>query len=739
MELLTPPATEPAVVAAAATGTAHATVPDTVAAASAAAASAAALPLPVAAAAALPLPLAAEAEHVSTGYASPSESAYSGSGGSNGSMPLELAEQIVDESSRESQTDRFRPIEGAPFGSSAAASPPPAAGCTTEERQHRRDQAAAPTPPSLEGGSRASSEDSEPPDATAGAADSKASSAAAASPLHATAGREGAEPAAVAAAAPATVVVVAAAATAPAVAAAGPWPVLNQLGGLLPEHYEEFFQFLQQKAATAAAAAAAAAAAPAAAAAAAAASPPPPLPPPLPPPPAAAAAAAAPLHVTAAGAADSKASPAAPPDATAGTSGNTAPCAPDSADSAEPAPATTCGSSGPPAAKIPASASTFGGGANVIPLALVLKSPTESTALPPLRSLPEFIRDDIQAALPNLLSPKHEKTDPNLESFVEFVLDTVLEASAAHKQSGYTSCIGLTPVQLEALRHGKYVHEEVADIWARWVARTLGATFWNDGEFLPGFPPFDTLARYLARDGDCENADKTVVLSCSFMDMLLVDDARRARMLRRMKDNISQYNRFLCIRANEGHFTTVHLTKSHNKAKGKSPGTLITAQLADSSGGDTSDPALRAALKVAVTSLFEGAVYKEGLSRLVPQQNSKNNCCFHTILYQASILSGKCMTTDNATCQQDAERLRSYTVLLAHKDLLSAQVSGVKLQDLQELRRQWEARNSSVTLFQRPLSLTNPASSSPAAKEPTQPMGLRGAGGGAILHSGQQT
>ena len=464
-------------------------------------------------------------------------------------------------------------------------------------------------------------------------------------------------------------------------------------------------------------------------------SPPPPPPPPLPPPPAAAAAAAAPLHVTAAGAADSKASPAAPPDATAGTSGNTAPCAPDSADSEEPAPATTCGSSGPPAAEIPASASTFGGGANVIPLALVLKSPTESPALPPLRSLPEFIRDDIQAALPNLLSPKHEKTDPNLESFVEFVLDTVLEASAAHKQSGYTSCIGLTPVQLEALRHGKYVHEEVADIWARWVARTLGATFWNDGTFLPGCPPFDTLARYLARDGDCENTDKTVVFSCSFMDMLLVDNERRARMLRRMKDNISQYNRFLCIRANQGHFTTVHLTKSLAKTKGRNSGTIITAHLADSSGGDThlrSDPALGAALKVAVTSLFEGAVYKEGLSRLVPQQNSKNNCCFHTILYQASILSGKCMTTDNATCQQDAERLRSYTVLLAHKDLLS----GVKLQDLQELRRQWEARKNSVTLFQslcfkaRPLSLTDPASSSPAAKEPTQPRGVRGAGGG---------
>ena len=71
----------------------------------------------------------------------------------------------------------------------------------------------------------------------------------------------------------------------------------------------------------------------------------------------------------------------------------------------------------------------------------------------------------------------------NLQSFVEFVLDTMLEASAAHEQSENITCC-LTPVKLECLRHCSYVNEEVADIWAHWVAHTFGATFWNEGIFL---------------------------------------------------------------------------------------------------------------------------------------------------------------------------------------------------------------------------------------------------------------
>ena len=71
------------------------------------------------------------------------------------------------------------------------------------------------------------------------------------------------------------------------------------------------------------------------------------------------------------------------------------------------------------------------------------------------------------------------------------------------------------------------------------------------------------------------------------------------------------------------------------------------------------------------------------------------------------------MTSDNAIWQQDAARLREYTVLLAHKDL---RLRGVKLPDLQELRRQWDAKLKAVP--KRPLSPTVPASSLPANKAP---------------------
>ena len=632
--------------------------------------------------------------------AAPITNAPPGGGSGNGALHATAAETA----------NTTAPDASAAAGSDVSAASSSSAAAAGSDEDAAAAAAAAATAAAAAAGSDASA-------TTAAAAAGSDASAAAASPEGGVPTSAALTSPAASPAAPATVVV-AAAATAPAVPAASPGPcagggsnVLNLLESLQPEMIGELIQYFQQncvataesfKALQQRAAAEAVAGAPAAAASASAAAAeagggrevgvgagnPPGM-----------AGAAGPLSESSspgpAEAAGPVASTAAAADSDAaaltGTSGNTAPCAP---DSAEPAPATTCGSSGPPAAVIQASASTLGGDlAKVIPLGLVLKRPTES---PALRSLPEFIRDDIQAALPGLLSPLHEKTDPNLQSFVEFVLDTMLEASAAHEQS--ITCIGLTPVQLKGLRHGKCVHGEVADIWAHWVAYTLGAPFWNEGTIVPGCPSFDPLAMYLARDKDC---DKTLVLSCSFMNVLLVEDNTlgldlRNRMLQKLKGKISQYNRFLCTRVNEGHFTTVHMTKSPPKTKGtgRNSGTIITAQLADSSGGNSlleSDPALQAALKVAVTALFEGAVFNGGFGIIVPRQNANNDCCFHTILNQASTLSGKRMTSDNATCQQDAARLRDYTVLLAHKDL---RLRDVKLPDLQELRRQWELREA---------------------------------------------
>ena len=101
------------------------------------------------------------------------------------------------------------------------------------------------------------------------------------------------------------------------------------------------------------------------------------------------------------------------------------------------------------------------------------------------------------------------------------------------------------------------------------------------------------------------------------------------------------------------------------------------------------------ALNGIIAELFPGFSVQPGLSHSGALQNNKNNCAFHAILSQASILTGKMMSATDDTCRQDAARLRAYTVLLVHADMRQEQrqqsAESADLPELAHLYRQWQA------------------------------------------------
>ena len=96
-----------------------------------------------------------------------------------------------------------------------------------------------------------------------------------------------------------------------------------------------------------------------------------------------------------------------------------------------------------------------------------------------------------------------------------------------------------------------------------------------------------------------------------------------------------------------------------------------------------------------IAEIFPGFAVIPKLSHRGPLQNNKNTCAFHAILSQASILTGKKMSTVDDTCRQDAARLRAYTVLLVHADMRRSMrrqsAESADLPDLADLYRQWQA------------------------------------------------
>jgi hypothetical protein len=310
--------------------------------------------------------------------------------------------------------------------------------------------------------------------------------------------------------------------------------------------------------------------------------------------------------------------------------------------------------------------------ANVIPLGLGQNETGRRL------SLSEFVAADIEAVLPGLLN------DSERPSFIEFLLSRV--SGMLSEVPGYR----LEPTQLESLGLGKCVTEEIADIWCRLVGHAMGATFW-DGAFVPGCQFSDRFGMHLARGTD---SAKTLVFPCNVTLVLLADpkpvylpERARSEMLSKLKEGIGGFSRLLFSRQDALHFTTIDMLRTNTGNCRE-----ISARLADSgSTPQTLKQSVLYALNSAVPLLFEDTALKAGPGIEVPLQDNMNDCCFHTVLYQASVLSGKPMP-DAATCRRDAARLRSYTVLLAYAEgRLLLESRGADFPPLQQLWREWKA------------------------------------------------
>ena len=153
--------------------------------------------------------------------------------------------------------------------------------------------------------------------------------------------------------------------------------------------------------------------------------------------------------------------------------------------------------------------------------------------------------------------------------------------------------------------------------------------------------------------------------------------------------NMARLQRLLFMRCTSLHFTVVDLKKNATAKK-------FASRIADSNCKHVQhEPELLAALNYFIAELFPGFSVQPGLSHSGALQNNKNNCAFHAILSQASILTGKMMSATDDTCRQDAARLRAYTVLLVHADMRQEQrqqsAESADLPELAHLYRQWQA------------------------------------------------
>ena len=114
------------------------------------------------------------------------------------------------------------------------------------------------------------------------------------------------------------------------------------------------------------------------------------------------------------------------------------------------------------------------------------------------------------------------------------------------------------------------------------------------------------------------------------------------------------------------HYTTIYMRCSRSQDKSK-----IVVRLADSNRKDPEnaslDPDVRRLMEDTVTPLFQTCAFEDGKGVKMPQQDSFNNCLFHSILYQNSFIAGVNLNT--VRIHQEAAQLRCYTVLLLREEM----------------------------------------------------------------------
>ena len=281
-------------------------------------------------------------------------------------------------------------------------------------------------------------------------------------------------------------------------------------------------------------------------------------------------------------------------------------------------------------------------------------------------SLPDLVRTEIESVLPGILksgrySPNTD--DDDLNSFADLALKGMVDAF-----EDLRSFSRLSLDQLQHLGRGKCVHEEVGDLLSNLFSRVFGAYFMNENCILCspclGFP----WSKYLQRD---PRGAKTVVLAFTFAAMLRKEspakgnDIKKRIEIWRRKKTMDRFDTWLWNQNASRHCTTIYMRCLRSQDKSK-----IVVRLVDSNRKDPEnaslDPYVRRLMEDTVTPLFQTCAFEDGKGVKMPQQDSFNNCLFHSILYQNSFIAGVELST--VRIHQEAAQLRCYTVLLLREE-----------------------------------------------------------------------
>ena len=146
--------------------------------------------------------------------------------------------------------------------------------------------------------------------------------------------------------------------------------------------------------------------------------------------------------------------------------------------------------------------------------------------------------------------------------------------------------------------------------------------------------------------------------------------------------HLCKYKRSLWPICAKGHYTTAAITKVVNAQQRD----VMLCRLADSgSRSPVLDPKLSERFAEAFKILCPETVYEEAEGLSIPQQEGVD-CLFHTILFQASELTGVPLPMDEDICQMDAFFLRFYCYLLFHRDM---QDRGLPIMDMGTAFKEW--------------------------------------------------
>ena len=301
-----------------------------------------------------------------------------------------------------------------------------------------------------------------------------------------------------------------------------------------------------------------------------------------------------------------------------------------------------------------------------------------------LMSFPEFIAAEICAVFPGLLTgAKGKAWTVRVNSFFQFIFSKTEAVLRPIAKYGI-----LEKFQFDSLCPGKCVVQEVADILINFVSRILGGNFVTDShdEVLSGIT--HPWSQYLQTNEALAN--KLLVLSTQHALHLQVDSISSLdRVVRKWagKLHLDKYKGSLWPICAKDHYTTAVITQEASSFAPQRD--VMLCRLADSGSRDPAlDPKLSEGFAEAFRILCPETTFEEAEGLPIPQQEGVD-CLFHTVLFQASKLTGVPLPEDEDLCRMDAFLLRFYCYLLFHRDM---QDRGLPIWDMSTAFEQWKTQ-----------------------------------------------